>query len=1086
MVFKKIANTVIKRYKLIIAIWIILLLPAAYFAPKAFDAVQYEETDMAPADLPSSEATAFINKHFTSGVESASTIIVITSPNVFDNATKKATLDILNRTASQIKSQIGATAIASSIYNMTATLTAPLLGAMNQGYHIAWNTTNLTAFMLFELPLGYRTLFNETNVTVFVLYGIPSIHLSIWKQINASAPLPPLVVDSLAYDQTVLALQPVYARMNATERMIAQTWFGNYTEAWNASIATPNPDIRAGHSISQAFGGFVQMPFFDEEMRIFLTLVRYGFDLSDFADYHYINQVDKALFSAAIDVLLPNVTVQERQMVHLYFDIFHGRWNNTTAHAPSEPDFRLMVGLSVQDFATAIGGAQGQLVLAIYQQLGWQSYRDPEAITQFAIGLIVSQTGAKAWLVAEVGQYPTNMPQKFWNDMARSLVENYTIPEFPIPPIEAVVNGFVNTPQNTTMIIPLLFKDSTAGAKAVPIVRDIVKQAIAGKVGIRVYVTGNDPLGVDIQNATNEDVGRVDPFTILLVLVLIGVFFRSFVASSIPPMVIGVALGMSYAAIFFLSYLMSVHYSVLMLLITSMMGAGCDYCIFILSRYREERLRGLNKEDAVRTSVTWAGESIATSGATVIIGFGVLAIGRFSMLKSMGIGLAFGITIALLASLTLLPSVLMLLGDRVFWPSKLIPKMKKSLKDGYFVKAAKASIKHAKILVVAAVLISIPTTYMVLTLDTSYDFISAMPDTESKQGLEVLSHGFGAGKTTPTQVALNMTYPVVVNNNFSVNEMRSIDNLTMQLGNLRNVQSVLSPTRPLGDPSFQWWNLSHYPLQQQEVFKGIMRGMVGKNDTHAVLMTVVFKAEPFAKESIDSINQIRVIAANLDRQDPRILATYVGGATASMYDISNMVQGDFNLIGVVVVIGIYLVLMIVLGSMISPLRSIITILLSLSWTIAATMVVFQYGQGVPVLWMIPMILLVICLGIGMDYDIFITTRIREEASKGRETNDAIVHAMEHTGGVITACGLIMAGAFGTLMLSQGSLLQEFGFALMFAILVDATVVRIYLVPAIISLLGKWNWWAPGRLQRVGREEKMIAKAKEKAEGKKKE
>jgi RND superfamily putative drug exporter len=80
----------------------------------------------------------------------------------------------------------------------------------------------------------------------------------------------------------------------------------------------------------------------------------------------------------------------------------------------------------------------------------------------------------------------------------------------------------------------------------------------------------------------------------------------------------------------------------------------------------------------------------------------------------------------------------------------------------------------------------------------------------------------------------------------------------------------------------------------------------------------------------------------------------------------------------------------------------------------------------------------------------------------------------------------MAGAFGTLMLSQGSLLQEFGFALMFAILVDATVVRIYLVPAIISLLGKWNWWAPGRLQRVGREEKMIAKAKEKAEGKKKE
>jgi len=116
-----------------------------------------------------------------------------------------------------------------------------------------------------------------------------------------------------------------------------------------------------------------------------------------------------------------------------------------------------------------------------------------------------------------------------------------------------------------------------------------------------------------------------------------------------------------------------------------------------------------------------------------------------------------------------------------------------------------------------------------------------------------------------------------------------------------------------------------------------------------------------------------------------------------------------------------------------------------------------------------MVLFVVCLGLGMDYDIFITTRIREEVAKGRSTNEAIIHAMDQTGGVITACGIIMAAAFGTLMLSQGALLQQFGFALAFAILLDATVVRIYLVPAIVSLLGKWNWYAPGRLQRTGKE-----------------
>jgi len=119
-----------------------------------------------------------------------------------------------------------------------------------------------------------------------------------------------------------------------------------------------------------------------------------------------------------------------------------------------------------------------------------------------------------------------------------------------------------------------------------------------------------------------------------------------------------------------------------------------------------------------------------------------------------------------------------------------------------------------------------------------------------------------------------------------------------------------------------------------------------------------------------------------------------------------------------------------------------------------------------------MILFIILMGLGMDYDIFLVTRIREEVAKGKTDEEAIVTAVERTGGIITACGVIMAGAFASLMLSTMGLLQEFGFALSFAIIVDAMLVRIYLVPAIMVLLKKWNWWAPGRLQRVRREEKL--------------
>ncbi|MDD1770325.1 MAG: MMPL family transporter [Methanomassiliicoccales archaeon] len=1084
--FKGIADRVVKHYKAIIAIWIILLLPAVYFAPQAFGAVQYEETSMAPADLPSSEAQAFINQNFPSGGESASTIIVITSPNVLDNATKNVVLDLVNNINSTIKARLNTSVKVDSVYNETIIITAQLLKSINLGYHLAWNTTNLSAFMMFELPRGYQQLFNQTNQTSFLLYGIPSIHLNIWKNVNASVPpgTPVPVIDSMAYNSTAATLGPIFAQMSPSQRVIAETWFNNYTNAWNASIAIVDPDQRATTALPVAFNGFIHMPFFDDATRMFFQMVFLNFNFSTYSNYHAINAFDQAIFDGMIDSMLPpDVTPDEKAMVHLYFDLFYANWNATAA-APNEAGFRQMVGTTVGQFAVAVGGTEGQLVLAIYNTLGWDHYNDPIAITQFVVGMIASQSGVQPWLVAEVGSYPADTPLSFWTSMSLTLVEDYSLSDFPVPVIGAMVSGFVNTPGNTTMLIPLTYKVSSMGTKGVPIIRDLVREAIGSNAEIKAYVTGNDPISVDLEASTSADIGAIDPITIILVLVLIGLFFGSFVASSVPPMVIGVALGMSYAFIFFLTFLMSVHYSVLMLLITSMMGAGCDYCIFLLSRYREERRRGLDKEQAVRQAVTWAGESIATSGLTVIIGFGVLSLAQFSMLQSMGIGLAFGITIALIAALTLLPSVLMLLGDRIFWPSKMKPKEKKtrkdgSIKDGYFVKAAKTSIKHAKLIVVIAILVSIPTTYLYFSLETSYDFVAAMPDTESKQGLDILGAGFGAGTITPTQMGLSMTYSVIDSSgNFSYPEMLSINNLTQEVGNLSNVQTVTSPTRPMGDPTFQWWNLSVYPLQQQVEYKALMKSMISSNG-HAVLVTVVFKAEPFAKESIDSINQLRTMSAGIDAQDPRISAIYVAGATASMYDISNLVQSDFGTIEIVLIIGIYIVLMVVLGSMINPLRSIITILLSVSWTLALTMVLFQYLQGVAVLWIVPMVLLVMCLGIGMDYDIFITTRIREEALKGRNTEDSIIHAMEHTGGIITACGVIMAGAFGTLMLSGGSLLREFGFALMFAILIDATVVRIYLVPAIISLLGKWNWWAPGRLQRVGREEKMAAKQKAK-------
>jgi RND superfamily putative drug exporter len=160
--------------------------------------------------------------------------------------------------------------------------------------------------------------------------------------------------------------------------------------------------------------------------------------------------------------------------------------------------------------------------------------------------------------------------------------------------------------------------------------------------------------------------------------------------------------------------------------------------------------------------------------------------------------------------------------------------------------------------------------------------------------------------------------------------------------------------------------------------------------------------------------------------------------------------------------------MIVLGSILIPLRAILTILLSITWTLATTIIVFKFWKGLDMIFVLPLIVFVLAMGLGMDYDIFIITRVREEVSKGKTDKQAILTSISRTGGIVSACGIIMAGAFFSLMLSHLPLLQEMGFALAFVVLIDSMVVRIYLVPAIMVLAGKYNWWAPRFLQRVRR------------------
>ncbi|MCQ2085652.1 MAG: MMPL family transporter, partial [archaeon] len=274
------------------------------------------------------------------------------------------------------------------------------------------------------------------------------------------------------------------------------------------------------------------------------------------------------------------------------------------------------------------------------------------------------------------------------------------------------------------------------------------------------YVTGTGAMSYDTMQSTSRDLSIVDPIAIFMIIVLVGLFFRSFVASAAAPSVIGIALAIVLGLIYFVGQVLSISSSVEIILVVSMLGAGCDYCIFILSRYREERRSGKEHIEACRQAIMWAGESVATSGLAVMCGFGAMSICSFGMVSNMGIVLAMGILVAIFAALTLMSSVLTLVGDKLFWPTGAAsPKLEKgylrafgNLAVKYFTSSTRFSIKHAEAIVVATILFTVPMVYVYATAENSYDMIGSMMNGESNDGMTIMQDFLGGGNVMPNYV----------------------------------------------------------------------------------------------------------------------------------------------------------------------------------------------------------------------------------------------------------------------------------------------------------------------------------------------
>ncbi|MCU0861536.1 MAG: MMPL family transporter [Methanomassiliicoccales archaeon] len=787
------------------------------------------------------------------------------------------------------------------------------------------------------------------------------------------------------------------------------------------------------------------------------------------------------------------------QLTMGYYNAFAAAWNASGADPLLLADPMARATASVNMVAPAfiaslpVSDEEKQVMTAVLYSFDLTDFNDPMAVHGFTMGMISQATAiTNMTFLQEVYDLGPSYTTEAVTAYVNGIISSGTLATYPVRVPTEYLASLVS-PNNKTMLITLSFSVSADYVTAdgfrpmfenVDVVRSLIREVNAETDNAMTgYVTGDAAISADMMTSSMEDMELIEPFTIIIIIVLMGILFRSVLAQFLPLGAVAVALGISQALVFVIgSTVAQIDSTVLTILFALLMGVGTDYSIFIVTRYREERIKGATREQAVHTSVTWAGESIVTSGATVMIAFFAMALASFSFVQTMGLVMGMAILVALLVSLTLVPAVLMLVGNRIFWPNtgqrwkryaENIMQRKRTGNHGYFHKAASFAVKHAKLVVVVAIVLSIPATYVYLTTEPSFDFIGAMGETESIAGMEALSEDFGSGRIMPTQVVVTGDTYVYQEDGFNIVYLDAIENLTASVASDTSmVQQVTGPTRPFGT-LVDYHNLSAMPEEQRLLLTQSMLQSVGSSNK-TVLLTVILKPEPQSNEAVHFISDLRQQVAEVRSSQPALAGStvLVGGSTASLYDLSTSINEQFGMIEIVVVIGIFLVLMIVLGSLLLPLFAVVSIAMSIAWSFALTYLVFGTWLGEPILFIVPLVLFVMLMGIGMDYNVFILTRIREEVHKGKKQNEAIVDAVDWTGGIITALALIMAGAFGSLMLSSNTMLVMFGFALTVAILIDAMVVRTYIVPAAMALMGKWAWYAPGRLQREGRHEKM--------------
>ncbi len=546
--------------------------------------------------------------------------------------------------------------------------------------------------------------------------------------------------------------------------------------------------------------------------------------------------------------------------------------------------------------------------------------------------------------------------------------------------------------------------------------------ALVDGTDLRVGVTGAAAQALDSQDASAKAEAIVGIATFVLILVLMGLIFRSVILAVLPLLTIGlvsqVAIGLIGAANKLFD--LKTDSSIQVILIVVLFGIGTDYILFFLFRYRERLRAGEDHRSAVAQAVSRAGEAIISAGGAVIVSFMALVLSSLGLFKSIGPALAIAVGVTVVAALTLVPAVVRLIGNRaIFWPSK---SWKKEPRSARFTAIGNSLGRHPGRYALASGGALAVLAVFAFGFNPSFDLgNSGSPKTvESAVALKTLEKGFPPGTTDPTVVLLHSTDGKPL-------DQAALTSYGEALGQADGVSDV-------GQPQLS-------------------------TDQQTASFSVYLDSDPTSDAALAAIKgPVREAAHS---HAPPGAEALVGGTTSVFADFQKAMTRDYSIVFPVAAVLIFVILALLLRSLVAPWYLMASVVLGFGATLGAAVLVFQGLLGRDgLIFLLPIYIYLFVVALGTDYNILMIARLREEARAGQDPHGAAAEAVKHAGPTVAAAGLILSGTFASLMLAGDSLLTSMGFSISFGIFVAAFVMAMFFTPSLTALIGHAAWW-PG-------------------------